>query len=303
MMPLEKIFNTPARIQELLYSGAPDSGPRLFVLRLDEMHEEVSGNKPFKLYYYLKQATDSGFKVLSFGGSHSNHLAALASACQLLGLPCIGLVRGNEPFSSHTLQFCKEKGMELIPISRELYRKKNEDEFLESLKDKYGPVIIIPEGGYSLNGKEGAAKILEHISDERFTHVCCSAGTGTTLAGLSGLQAKDTRILGFSALKGYDRLSNNIQQLLPGETMHGYEFFHEYHFGGFAKKNESLLDFMNELFVNYQLPTDFVYTAKMFHGVFDLLNKNYFPFNSKILCIHTGGLQGNLSLPPNRLLF
>ena len=53
----------------------------LSVLRLDRIHPVVSGNKLFKLHYFLEEALRSPHKtILTFGGAYSNHIAATAAA-------------------------------------------------------------------------------------------------------------------------------------------------------------------------------------------------------------------------------
>lgn len=305
MVNIFSILDQPVRLQEIKDPLLEAQHCGLFVLRLDELHPLISGNKLFKLYYFLQAALETDHRtVITFGGAWSNHLAATAEACAGLELNSIGIVRGEKPqLLSNTLQQCQKSGMKLFFVPRNVYAQKSEEFFTEDLHQQHGPFILIPEGGASVEGRLGAEKITTLLKGRKFSHVCCATGTGTTIAGLSSLRAEGTEIIGFTVLKGLKDLEHNLQKLLPGEEPEGYKFFYDYHFGGYAKKTSELVLFMNNFFRNHQIPTDFVYTAKMFYGVWDLLGKNYFPFNSKILCLHTGGLQGNLSLPPNMLAF
>ena len=277
----------------------------LSILRLDKIHPEISGNKFFKLYYFLEQAILKKKKVITFGGAFSNHLTATACACKNYGIKCIGIVRGEEPKNlSHTLLFCMKQGMQLEFISREKYIRKNEKHFKIQLTDKFGDHILIPEGGYSKDGVTGAALISNFYQPEKFDYICCSVGTATTLAGLiNSSPSLNQNFLGFSAIKSYPDFENRIQYLLEKPLDKNITLFEEYHFGGYAKKTAELLLFMNQFYEAFAVPTDFVYTGKMMFGVFDLINKNYFPKESRIICIHTGGLQGNLSLPTNSINF
>jgi 1-aminocyclopropane-1-carboxylate deaminase len=279
-------------------------GIQLSVLRLDLIHPIISGNKLFKLFYFLQDAENSPHKqIITFGGSYSNHLVATAYACQLKGLRSVGIVRGERPIQlSHSLQNCIEYGMQLKFISRQEYDLKEKQDFKDSLLKEFGEAIIIPEGGYNTIGAKGAALILDHI-DTKTTHICCALGTATTVAGILSATKEGQKVIAVPVLKGLYDINERISFLLPDKKNNNLQIIDNYHFGGYARYTPELIAFMNDLYKQYQLPTDFVYTAKMFFGIFDLINKQYFPPGSKIVCIHTGGLQGNLSLPVNSLFF
>jgi len=275
---------------------------QLQVLRLDEIHPVISGNKIFKLQHYLD--TISNNTVITFGGAYSNHLVATAFACKQKGIRVIGVVRGEEPASlSHTLQQCIQNNMKLHFISREQYAAKESDAFTATLKKMFGDCSIIPEGGYGIKGAAGAAAIMNYI-DAGVTHICCAAGTATTTAGLLLAARPTQQIIAFPVLKGLTDIAQRIHFLTAGKfNPEQLTVEYDYHFGGYAKKTPMLLQFMNELYHQHGLPTDFVYTGKMMLGVMNLVKKDFFPVNSKICVVHTGGLQGNLSLPKNTLTF
>lgn len=276
----------------------------LAVLRLDKIHSVVSGNKLFKLHYFLQEAGAAAHKtILTFGGAYSNHLVATAYACKAAGLKSIGIVRGEEPAQlSLTLQHCISYGMQLKYVSRAVYEKKEESGFIQALLQEFGYCTIIPEGGYSEAGAQGAALIWKLIEQNTWTHIITASGTATTLAGLL-LGANTETIIGVPVLKGMTDIETRIQFCGAGEKLPQLQIADDYHFGGYAKKTPELLSFMNAIWQQQQLPTDFVYTAKMLYAVFDKIKKDQFSTGSKILCLHTGGLQGNLSLPKNSLLY
>ncbi len=275
------------------------------VLRLDKIHPVVSGNKLFKLHYFLAEALQSAHKkIITFGGAYSNHLVATAFACREHGLKCVGIVRGEKPEPlSHTLQQCLEFGMDLGFISRAAYAGKEDKEFINTIVENYGDAIIIPEGGYHPYGANGAALIWDAIGENNYTHVCTATGTATTLAGL--LQgAGNQQIIGVPVLKGMHDMDERLNFLLGNAfKKEQLQIFNNYHLGGYAKKTPELIEFMNYLWRQHQLPTDFVYTAKLFFAIYDTIKNNYFRQGSHILCLHTGGLQGNNSLAPGTLLF
>ncbi|MGG9964420.1 1-aminocyclopropane-1-carboxylate deaminase/D-cysteine desulfhydrase [Ferruginibacter sp. SUN106] len=278
----------------------------LSVLRLDKIHPVVSGNKLFKLHYFLAEALQSPHKtILSFGGAYSNHLAATAFACQANGLKSIGIVRGEMPaVLSSTLQQCMDYGMQLKFISRAAYLKKESTHFITELQNEFGEAIVIPEGGYHTAGAKGAALIGKLIPANMYTHICTAAGTATTTAGLLQCAGEQQEIISVPVLKGMTDIAERIYSLNGKEASQKHlKIFNEYHFGGYAKKTPGLTGFMNQLWLQQQLPTDFVYTAKLFFAIYDKLKQGYFYPGSNILCLHTGGLQGNNSLLPGTLLF
>ena len=283
---------------------AKEKNIEIFMLRLDEIHPVISGNKIFKLYYFLEEAKKTSHKtVITFGGAYSNHLAATAFACKKMGLKSIGFVRGEKPkVLSSTLLFCIEQEMQLEFINRASFKKIKENPFLFSLREKHGEHILIPEGGFSIMGAEGAALIAQFFKDQSFTHVCLAVGTATTFAGIINGSENATEIIGFSVLKNLNDIKERLSELKVNAGRE-FSFINDYHFGGYAKRTSDLISFMNDFYTQHAIPLDFVYTGKMMYGVFDLIKKNYFPRNSKILCIHTGGLQGNKSLHAGTLKF
>lgn len=271
-------------------------GINVSMLRLDNIHPVVSGNKLFKLIYFLKDAIASGHKtVITFGGAYSNHLAATAFACERLQLKSMGIVRGERAKNlSHTLQFCLDHGMQLEFISRSNYKNVDES-YLNEITKTYCEHILIPEGGFSEKGKSGASLINEYFDGKHFTHVALAVGTATTLAGIVEANKANSKIVAFGILKGMNDLQKRFRLLNVDPTKY-FVFINDYHFGGYAKKSEELISFMNYFFDKHQIPLDFVYTGKVMFGIYDLARKNFFEKGSKILCIHTGGLQGNKSL-------
>lgn len=256
------------------------------------IHPIVSGNKYRKLNYILREARKLNQNtLLTFGGAYSNHISAVAAAGKEYKFHTIGIIRGEELVSkiqsNPTLKFAQECGMELKFVSRDEYRNKSMDAFRESLKEEFGNFYLIPEGGTNALAVKGCEEILTE-DDSVFDYVCCSVGTGGTISGLINSSLPNQKILGFPALKG-NFLKEEIAKFA---TKSNWELIEDYHFGGYAKINGELISFINEFKLNYNIPLDPVYTGKMMYGIFDLMEKGHFPKHSKILAIHTGGLQG-----------
>ena len=272
---------------------------KVSTLRTDLIHPIVSGNKWFKLRFYLEEAKRLKCNTIaSFGGAYSNHIVALAAVCKLNGLESVGFIRG-ELNNSPSLQEAKELGMQLYFISREDYKYK------EVVMEKYANEawFWINEGGYGINGALGAATILTARDCTAFTHIICACGTGTMLAGIVKGSNEDQSVIGISVLKNNHELNQMVKAILPPKTHKEFTTIHDYHFGGYAKHPVELIDYMNCLFKREQVPTDIVYTSKLFYATQELIQQNYFNHNSNILIIHSGGLQGNRSLAPGSLLF
>ena len=275
------------------------------VLRLDKIHPIISGNKWFKLKYYLEDAVQQKKSIITFGGAYSNHIIATALAAKQLNLPSVGIIRGEESKQlSQTLFLAKKYGMELVFISRNEYLKKNNDDFILGLKTTYINSIIIPEGGAGKQGIQGSEEIMKLIKTNNYTHILCAIGTATTFLGLANTSDSTQKIIGVCVLKGMENLLDENKEFLNSpEKINNYIISYDYHFGGYAKKNNELFDFMNLLHKNTKMKTDFVYTGKLFYAAFDLIKKDFFPRESKLLIIHSGGLQGNDSLPAGTLNF
>lgn len=266
---------------------------KLLVKRLDLIHPLVSGNKFFKLKYNLEAAKCAGYtRLLTFGGAFSNHIHACAEAARMVNMEIIGVIRGEETFPINpTLEKAKQCGMQIHYISRELYKNKQDPDFLESLKDHYSDFYLIPEGGTNHLAIKGTKEIL-NCEDLKADIITCSIGTGGTIAGLLASASVTQQVWGFSSLKG-DFIHKEIQDLLDIHSIRPtckYKIFTQYHFGGYGKHNKDLLEFINSFYKSTNIPLDPIYTGKMMYGVFE--NLEHIEPNSTILCVHTGGLQG-----------
>lgn len=288
----------PSPIQEIKDSLLDEKKVRLFIKREDLIHPILSGNKWRKLKYNILKAKEEGQDtILSFGGAYSNHIHALAAAANAFGLKSIGIIRGDEIVAlNNTLAYAKSCGMELSFVSREDYKRKTEDDFITTLHETFGFFYLIPEGGFNTEGMKGCMEIVEEIGFE-YDIVCCACGTGTTISGIIASLPKGKKAIGFPVLKGGNFLYNEIKQLLPKTKKSDDTNWHletNYHFGGYAKWNKELLDFINDFKEKHGIQLDQVYTGKMLFGLFDLLKKDFFKEGTSIIALHTGGLQGLL---------
>lgn len=268
------------------------NGVSLSIKREDLLHADISGNKFRKLKYNFIRAKELGLEnIVTFGGAYSNHIAATAAAGKEFGFKTIGIIRGEELASKFlenpTLKRAQENGMFFKFVTREEYRQKTTAEFVKKLESEFGDFYLIPEGGTNALAIQGCQEILKK-QDQEFDYICSAVGTGGTLAGLINATGVKQKVLGFPALKG-DFLTEVINGFVEKRN---WELIADYHFGGYAKTTKELLDFLSSFYDKTGILLDPIYTGKMIFGIMDLIEKSYFPAESKILAIHTGGLQG-----------
>jgi 1-aminocyclopropane-1-carboxylate deaminase len=294
-----KILHIKPYIQSIL---SLSTAQKVDLLRLDVLHPIVSGNKFYKLRFYIADATNNGFStVASFGGPYSNHIVALAFTAKEAGLKSIGYIRTNadEPITPSMAE-AKGYGMELVYLGRTDFQTKKAT-ILES-NNNNSAIYFIDEGGYGVIGAKGAATILTEQDTAQYDYIVCAVGTGTMLAGIVHAALPHQKVIGIPVLKNEGSIEAEINALLLDKNR-PYTLLHQFHQGGYAKTNPMMFDFMNRLWDTEKIPTDIVYTSKLLFGVEQLIQENYFEKDASILVIHSGGLQGNRSLPVGTLKF
>lgn len=263
---------------------------KLWLKRDDLIHPEISGNKWRKLKYNLLFVAENNYKgIITFGGAFSNHIAAVAAACAVCNIPCIGIIRG-ERVKNNTLANAAEQGMQLVFVSREEYRLKSTDAYLQKLQNEYPGYYIIPEGGTNVLAIKGTEEIMPELPFVP-DYVACAFGTGGTVSGI--INSTDAKVLVFPALKG-DFMEIDIRTLI-NPLKNNWEVMRGYEFGGYAKVPLHLIDFVRDFHKLSGVQFDYIYNGKMMYGIMDLIKKDYFKKGSSIIAIHTGGVQGNVS--------
>jgi len=279
------------------------------VLRLDLIHPSVSGNKWFKLKKNLEKAAADGQETLiTFGGAYSNHIAATATACKMAGIKSIGVIRGERPEElNQTLSQAIKEGMHLHFVDRRTYSEKDSEDFKLFLEKTFGKHYLVPEGGNNSLGALGCAEIIDPAWN--YNVVFCACGTATTYAGIAGSVDTSIKVVGISVLKGDNELPEDASAMIKSafekniaiygnEEMQKPEIINHcitnrYGFNGYAKFDDQLLEFKKTFELQNQVPLDHVYTTKLFYGFFDLVRQDKFKKGSRVLLIHSGGLQGN----------
>ncbi|WP_224999792.1 1-aminocyclopropane-1-carboxylate deaminase/D-cysteine desulfhydrase [Cesiribacter sp. SM1] len=290
-------ISAPTPIQHISDPRLEAAKVSLAIKRDDLIHPHISGNKWRKLKYNLQEAREQGQQtLLTFGGAYSNHIAATAAAGNDFGFKTIGLIRGEEhqPLNP-TLQFASEQGMQLHYINRQDYRQRGEEETLAELQQRFGSFYYIPEGGSNALAVRGSAELVTELEVQQYDFIAVACGTGGTLAGIvTGLNRR-RQALGFPVLKGGSFMKAEVDKLTQaynGEVYHNYQLITDYHFGGYAKWTPELTRFINGFNSGHGVPLDPVYTGKLLFGIFDLVQKGWFKPGTRLLAIHTGGLQG-----------
>lgn len=282
---------------ELIENPETDrAGISVTVRREDLLHPAISGNKYHKLRYNLEEARNGGFgTLLTFGGAYSNHIHATAWAGREAGFRTLGVIRGECPVPLNpTLADAVEWGMRLYFVDRLGYRRKYQLDWLREIEIQEGPYYLIPEGGSNAIAVRGCAELGSGLG-ENWDFVCLPCGTGGTLAGVAAGLSAGACALGFPVLRNEAELREKVPELQGAygtAARDNWQLITGYEFGGYARFDAGLIRFINMFRDSHRIPLDPVYTAKLFYGVFDCISRGFFPRGSRILLLHTGGLQG-----------
>jgi len=279
------------------------SNINVLMKRIDLVHPIISGNKWYKMKYNIVEMNRLGIDtLLTFGGAYSNHIHAAARAGKIFGFKTIGLLRGEEHLPlNETLKSAVDDGMELHYIDRATFRERESEEFLNSIKNKYGNVYILPVGGTNKIALKGCAEIVEQI-DIDYDYICSASGSGGTFAGIVAGLNGNSKGIAFPALKGGGFLKEVISNLVfeySGKQFSNWSLNTDYHFGGFAKLTKELVEFTKEFEKLNGFELDYIYTNKMMFGIAELIQSGYFKPGETIVAIHSGGIQGNIGMQRN----
>lgn len=268
-----------------------DKKVKLFIKREDLIHPEISGNKYWKLFFnintYLAGSPEKPY-IITFGGAFSNHIAAVSAVGNLAGISTLGMIRGEELKDkwreNPTLVFARRNGMNLQFVSREEYRHK--EKLTEFLQSEFPDALIVPEGGTNKEAVEGIKMMLNDETKD-FDYLCTAVGTGGTISGISEFCEENQKVIGFKAV-----IDNSLEETINKLTSKRNFSLIDSSFGGYGKIKDENIRFINDFKMNYGIPLEPIYTGKMMQKVFGMIEEGYFPENSKVLCFHTGGLQG-----------
>lgn len=285
-------FTLPSPLERITFKSGDVS---IWVKRDDLIHSEISGNKYRKLHLNLENLQNKEYsQIVTFGGAHSNHIDAISYLTREENIKCLAIIRGEQPtILSPTLTRARNAGVELRFVSRLEYQQRNEPEYLDTLQKEHPHAYIIPEGGANDFGVAGCENIITECQEQiDFDYISIDCGTGATLAGMVRALKPYQKAIGVQVLKGQDFISAEVHRFNPNKTFNNFSIWTDYHFGGYAKYEDELIDFMQSFYQKTGIKLDPVYTGKQFFAVFDQINKGYFPKGSRIVLTHSGGLQG-----------
>jgi len=302
------MFNLPSPLQNVNHPIAAQFGVELFIKRDDLIHPEISGNKWRKLKFNIEKFKQKKYdSILTFGGAYSNHIAATAASGKLLNIPTIGIIRGEElnANSNQTLRNAHDNGMKLVFVSRSKYSERYERIYHEELRIEFGNTLIINEGGANFHGVIGSGEILSEI-DFTPDYIYSASGTGTTVAGLL-LTSDTTKVISVPVFKKGGFIKDEVENLLIqfqfskeelAEKMNLLELNLNNDFGGYGKHTSELIEFINDFHKVTDIKLDQVYTAKMMFALLNDIKSGKIKRGSKVIALHTGGLQGLSSIKP-----
>lgn len=276
---------------------------KVWVKRDDLNHPHIQGNKWHKLKFNLEAAKQQDKNCLiTFGGAYSNHIAATAYAAKEAGLRSIGLIRGEELATSphnwsHTLKQAAENGMALEFLSRRSYQLKDDPDFILDLQQRYPDAYILPEGGSNELAVQGFQSVMAEIELQcpHWNTLFTPVGTGGTLAGLVryATPRANRQINGVAVLKQADYLLPSIRKWIGPDRFVDWQLLTDYHAGGYGKFPSELQQLKQQFETQFSIPLDPVYSAKMMAAFYDQLQQGKIAPHSKVILLHTGGLQGN----------
>lgn len=286
----------PSPIQQVQLPEWQEHDVQVLIKRDDLLHKYVQGNKWRKLKYNLLKAKELGkTQLVTFGGAFSNHIHATAAAGQMFDFETVGVIRGDELDElSPTLAFAQAVGMRLIYLNRTTYRRRKDVDFLAEMADKFPNAFIIPEGGSNELALKGVGEIISEVDEQMPNrspmYWCVGVGSGGTMAGMIRAVKHTDKVMGFSSLKG-DFVDEMVASFLD-KNYPNWQIWKDGHFGGFAKWQPELIAFINAFYESTQIPLDPIYNGKLWYRLNDLILEGFFPKGSRIMVIHTGGLQG-----------
>jgi len=289
-------MHTESRLQKIGHPLFEKYQLTVSIKRDDCIHPIISGNKWRKLKFNLHYAKAQQYTgVLSFGGSFSNHIHALAYACQQQNLKSVAIIRGEKEYASNfTLTMAQKWGMELNFVDRKTYRLRENKDYIAELQLAYPDYLIVPEGGSNALALTGVGEIITELNHQcEFDTLLTPVGSGGTLAGLIKADKNQHNLLGISVLKQDGYLKDQVNSLLGHSSNYSnWQVLPEFHRGGYAKFSKE--DVQKILSFNQQTGFIFepVYSGKMILALLDLIEQGYFPSGHRIVLLHTGGLQG-----------
>jgi len=262
-------------------------GRRFYVKRDDLIDPFLAGNKYRKLYTLLQTPSKKLKKVISYGGTQSNAMLAIAAMCKSKGWEFVyytkPLSQAQKDEDRGNYYFARKLGMKHIEIAQELYR-----DFIASLRlslDEQS--FIIDQGGAVEEARLGLEVLAEEIraQDPHTKSLATPSGTGTTALYLA-LSLPEYRVYTTPCVGDADYLREQMSALheIP-KNLVILEPKKKYHF---AKPYREFLEIQKKL-LRGGIEFDLIYAPGMWRALLEQTHE-------EVLYIHSGGVSGNESM-------
>ncbi|RPG82325.1 MAG: pyridoxal-phosphate dependent enzyme [Crocinitomicaceae bacterium TMED135] len=287
-----RLNTSPLQELDLSFYGIDN---KVYIKRDDLIHHIISGNKWRKLKYNLLHFKTLNKKgIISMGGAYSTHILALSYLCREYSIPCRLMVRGEKTHPlNDILSKCISYNASIHYLTRDHYK---DNSWIRNFMIKnHNDYFFIPEGGANYYGIYGCQKITDEIKIP-FDYIFCEVGTGTTFSGIVSSLNKGQKCFGTVVLKGAENININISNFfniqMKKKLNKQFILSHDYHFGGYAKNNVKLIEFMKEFYQVTGIKTDPIYSGKLFYSLIDQLRTKSMFKNKTIIALHSGGISG-----------
>ena len=283
-------YSLPSRIDKVQFEGRA-----LYVKRDDLIDSCFSGNKYRKLYTLLNTPSSHYTKIISYGGTQSNAMLAIACLCHVKGWEfhyyskCLPeyLKEGTEG----NLEKALHKQMHLHEVPHELFQKKVK-ELRAYSEDK---TLLISQGAadeLALEGIRGLADEITAWKDENKMaklSVVLPSGTGTTALYLRSSLPEEIAVYTSVLVGDAAYQKEQWKRLSSGPFPH---IFVPEKKRRFAKSYDEYLQMYQELLRSTDIEFDLIYAPKTWMEMLTHLKDD----EGEILYIHTGGTSGNKTM-------
>ena len=259
---------------------------KYFIKRDDLLHDDFSGNKARKFYYFLKNDFPNIKKIVSHGSAQSNAMYSLSVLCKIKGL-------SFDYYVDHIASFLKENPTGNYKFALENQMNIIESEIPLSFEED---TLFISEGGAVKEACFGleilASEIISWAEENKIEKlkVFLPSGTGTTALYLQKYLPFEVLTCACVGDEDYLELQFNMLEKENHPTIIKREM--KYHFGKLYKE---FYEIHNELLAQTNIEFDFLYDSLGWICL-KIYLQNLEEQDFEVLYIHQGGILGNISM-------
>lgn len=313
--PRRRYTAGPTPIERLPQFSAALGGPQIYIKRDDLLGLAAGGNKTRKLEFLVAEALAQGADTLiTCGAIQSNHCRLTLAAAVKEGLKCRLVLEERvpgsyDPEASGNNFLYRLLGVEkvtVVPAGSNM--TKAMQEVSGELAAEGRRAYIIPGGGSNPLGATGYVACAQEIEAQifeqglDFQYLLCASGSAGTHAGLvTGLYGCNMNIpvIGINVSRSKVSQEELVYGLVRETSRHvGLNFeipreavtcFDDYVGPGYSLPTPGMAEAVKLLARTEGILLDPVYTGKAMAGLIDLVRKGFFPGDSRVLFVHTGG--------------